>query len=130
MAAAVPVEPVEPGPAGSLRRCLARLGSLQARPDGGRRTELHLLFDQLISESCGPEPDVCAVLVQGCQLVPLDQEHLVSKVCQLIHHLLNRYQVGRVWPCPSCPSLSQWNSPFFQGCGANLQADFLGFSLF
>ncbi|NWU42703.1 HEAT6 protein, partial [Hylia prasina] len=70
------------------------------RPDGGRRTELHLLFDQLISESCGPEPaaapgpqDVCAVLVQACQLVPLDQEHLVSKVCQLIHHLLNRYQV-------------------------------------
>uniref|UniRef100_A0A8C5NRF0 HEAT repeat-containing protein 6 n=1 Tax=Junco hyemalis TaxID=40217 RepID=A0A8C5NRF0_JUNHY len=37
--------------------------------------------------------DVCAVLVQGCQLVLLDQEHLVSKVCQLIHHLLNRYQV-------------------------------------
>uniref|UniRef100_A0A8D2N528 HEAT repeat-containing protein 6 n=1 Tax=Zonotrichia albicollis TaxID=44394 RepID=A0A8D2N528_ZONAL len=41
-----------------------------------------------------PSPrDVCAVLVQGCQLVLLDQEHLVSKVCQLIHHLLNRYQV-------------------------------------
>ncbi|XP_050837858.1 HEAT repeat-containing protein 6 isoform X2 [Serinus canaria] len=94
-------EPEEPGPAGSLRRCLARLGALRARSDGGgRRTELHLLFDQLISESCGPEPaaspgpqDVCAVLVQACQLVPLDQEHLVSKVCQLIHHLLNRYQV-------------------------------------
>ncbi|NWZ72611.1 HEAT6 protein, partial [Acrocephalus arundinaceus] len=99
MAAAGPAEP-EPGPAGSLRRCLGRLGALRARPDCGRRTELHLLFDQLISESCGPEPaaapgpqDVCAVLVQACQLVPLDQEHLVSKVCQLIHHLLNRYQV-------------------------------------
>ncbi|KFO92980.1 HEAT repeat-containing protein 6, partial [Buceros rhinoceros silvestris] len=37
--------------------------------------------------------DVCALLVQGCQLVQLDQEHLVSKVCQLIHHLLNRFQV-------------------------------------
>ncbi|NXG81277.1 HEAT6 protein, partial [Baryphthengus martii] len=37
--------------------------------------------------------DVCALLVQGCQLVHLDQEHLVSKVCQLIHHLLNRFQV-------------------------------------
>ncbi|NWY58448.1 HEAT6 protein, partial [Chionis minor] len=37
--------------------------------------------------------DVCAVLVQACQLVHLDQEHLVSKVCQLIHHLLNRFQV-------------------------------------
>ncbi|RLV90324.1 hypothetical protein DV515_00014482 [Chloebia gouldiae] len=90
----------EPGPAGSLRRCLARLGALRARPHGSRRTELHLLFDQLISESCGPQPaaapgpqDVCAVLVQACQLVPLDQEHLVSKVGQLIHHLLNRYQV-------------------------------------
>ncbi|NXI50246.1 HEAT6 protein, partial [Chloroceryle aenea] len=37
--------------------------------------------------------DVCALLVQGVQLVHLDQEHLVSKVCQLIHHLLNRFQV-------------------------------------
>ncbi|NXY85181.1 HEAT6 protein, partial [Alcedo cyanopectus] len=37
--------------------------------------------------------DVCALLVQGCQLVHLDQEHLVNKVCQLIHHLLNRFQV-------------------------------------
>ncbi|XP_074451247.1 HEAT repeat-containing protein 6 [Larus michahellis] len=96
-------EPEEPG--GSFRRYLARLGALRSqpgaeRPDGGRRTELHLLFDQLISESCGPAPaaapspqDVCAVLVQACQLVHLDQEHLVSKVCQLIHHLLNRFQV-------------------------------------
>ncbi|NWZ48941.1 HEAT6 protein, partial [Haliaeetus albicilla] len=37
--------------------------------------------------------DVCALLAQACQLVHLDQEHLVSKVCQLIHHLLNRFQV-------------------------------------
>ncbi|KFR09488.1 HEAT repeat-containing protein 6, partial [Opisthocomus hoazin] len=37
--------------------------------------------------------DVCALLVQACQLVRLDQEHLVSKLCQLIHHLLNRFQV-------------------------------------
>uniref|UniRef100_A0A663M965 HEAT repeat-containing protein 6 n=1 Tax=Athene cunicularia TaxID=194338 RepID=A0A663M965_ATHCN len=37
--------------------------------------------------------DVCALLVQACQLVHLDQEHLVSKLCQLIHHLLNRFQV-------------------------------------
>ncbi|KFV75485.1 HEAT repeat-containing protein 6, partial [Struthio camelus australis] len=37
--------------------------------------------------------DVCALLVQACQLVNFDQEHLVSKVCQLIHHLLNRFQV-------------------------------------
>ncbi|NXG19813.1 HEAT6 protein, partial [Grallaria varia] len=85
------------GQGGVFRRCLARLGAPRPPPD---RTELHLLFDQLISESCGPEPaalpapqDVCALLVQACQLVPLDQEHLISKVCQLIHHLLNRYQV-------------------------------------
>ncbi|NWY04485.1 HEAT6 protein, partial [Nothoprocta ornata] len=37
--------------------------------------------------------DVCALLVQACQLVSFDQEHLVSKVSQLIHHLLNRFQV-------------------------------------
>ncbi|XP_064323770.1 HEAT repeat-containing protein 6 [Phalacrocorax carbo] len=98
--------PEEPESCGSFRRYLARLGALRPQPgaelpDGGRRrTELHLVFDQLISESCGPAPaagpspqDVCALLVQACQLVHLDQEHLVSKVCQLIHHLLNRFQV-------------------------------------
>ncbi|NXH14894.1 HEAT6 protein, partial [Bucco capensis] len=98
--------PEEPEPGGPFGRYLARLGALRPQPggeqlDGNRhRTELHLLFDQLISESCGPAPapepspqDVCALIVQGCQLVHLDQEHLVSKVCQLIHHLLNRFQV-------------------------------------
>ncbi|XP_069730536.1 HEAT repeat-containing protein 6 [Phaenicophaeus curvirostris] len=86
--------PGEPG--GSFRPYLARLRAL--RPDGGRRTELHLLFDQVISESCGAAAapsaqDVCALLAQACQLVQLDQEHLVNKLCQLIHHLLNRFQV-------------------------------------
>ncbi|NWR78086.1 HEAT6 protein, partial [Centropus unirufus] len=98
-AMAAPVGLEEPG--GSFRRFLARLRAMRPgaeRPDGGRRTELHLLFDQLISESCGPAAapsaqDVCALLVQACQLVPLDQEHLVNKLCQLIHHLLNRFQV-------------------------------------
>ncbi|XP_060114968.1 HEAT repeat-containing protein 6 [Heteronotia binoei] len=95
-----------------VRRYLARLGALrsasvpsQAPPGGesGLRTELHLVFDQLISETCGPAgaagkeaprpEDVCDLLVQACKLVPLNQEHLVNKVCQLIHHLLNRFQV-------------------------------------
>ncbi|KAM8991404.1 HEAT repeat-containing protein 6 [Ara ararauna] len=104
MAAAAAVAE-EPELGGSFRRYLARLGALRPRPGAeppgsSRRTELHLLFDQLISESCGAAPaagpspqDVCALLVQACQLVHLDQEHLVSKVCQLIHLLLNRFQV-------------------------------------
>lgn len=59
MAAAAVARPEEPD--GSFRRYLERLGALRSqpgaeRPDGGRRTELHLLFDQLISESCGPAP--------------------------------------------------------------------------
>ncbi|KAJ6657863.1 hypothetical protein lerEdw1_001783, partial [Lerista edwardsae] len=99
-------------PSGSfLQRYLARLGALRLGPDNsqdaggesGRRTELHLLFDQLISETCGPggasavagtrPEDVCDLLVQACKLVQHNQEHLVNKVCQLIHHLLNRFQV-------------------------------------
>ncbi|XP_032635188.1 HEAT repeat-containing protein 6 [Chelonoidis abingdonii] len=99
----------EPEPSGSIRRYLARLCALRPLPgpdregESGRRTELHLLFDQLICENCGPgapgptgapsPQDVCALLVQACQLVHLNQEHLVNKVCQLIHHLLNRFQV-------------------------------------
>lgn len=60
-AAAVPVR--EAGPGGSFRRYMARLGALRTQPGadrsgGGRRTELHLLFDQLISENCGPAPAV------------------------------------------------------------------------
>uniref|UniRef100_A0A8C4YGD4 HEAT repeat-containing protein 6 n=1 Tax=Gopherus evgoodei TaxID=1825980 RepID=A0A8C4YGD4_9SAUR len=94
----------DPESSGSIRRYLARLSALRPLPgpdregESGRRTELHLLFDQLISENCGPgapgpTEDVCALLVQACQLVHLNQEHLVNKVCQLIHHLLNRFQV-------------------------------------
>lgn len=37
--------------------------------------------------------DVSTLLVQACQLVPLNQNHLVSKLSQLIHHLLNTLQV-------------------------------------
>ncbi|XP_033027445.1 HEAT repeat-containing protein 6 [Lacerta agilis] len=93
-----------------LKRYLARFSALRLGGDAsqvpggdsGRRTELHLLFDQLISETCGPggagpgaprPEDVCELLVQACKLVQLNQEHLVNKVCQLIHHLLNRFPV-------------------------------------
>ncbi|XP_061461021.1 HEAT repeat-containing protein 6 [Rhineura floridana] len=102
------IPPLESEP--FLQRYLARLSALRHRPDAsqvpggesGRRTELHLLFDQLISETCGPggaapggtrPEDVCEILVQACKLVPLNQEHLVNKVCQLIHQLLNRFPV-------------------------------------
>uniref|UniRef100_A0A8D2LXI8 HEAT repeat-containing protein 6 n=1 Tax=Varanus komodoensis TaxID=61221 RepID=A0A8D2LXI8_VARKO len=100
---------LEPESGLSLQRYLARLGALRSGPDAsqapggesGRRTELHLLFDQLISETCvpggaavAPRPEeVCELLVQACKLVQLNQEHLVNKVCQLIHQLLNRFQV-------------------------------------
>ncbi|KAM6467286.1 HEAT repeat-containing protein 6 isoform 2-T2 [Liasis olivaceus] len=111
-AAAVPSLPwTESGPC--LQRYLARVKALRLAPDpsqapggenvGRRRTELHLLFDELISETCGPggaapwgtkPEDVCELIVQACKLVQLNQEHLVNKVCQLIHQLLNRFQVA------------------------------------
>nr|XP_054313059.1 HEAT repeat-containing protein 6 isoform X1 [Pongo pygmaeus] len=81
-----------------FRRLSARLCALRPDDSSSARTEIHLLFDQLISENysegsgVAPE-DVSALLVQACRLVPLNQNHLVSKVSQLIHHLLNRLQV-------------------------------------
>lgn len=81
-----------------FRRLSARLRALQPDDSTVSRMEIHLLFDQLISENysegggVAPE-DVSALLVRACQLVPLNQNHLVSKVCQLIHRLLNRLQV-------------------------------------
>ncbi|XP_005076989.1 HEAT repeat-containing protein 6 [Mesocricetus auratus] len=81
-----------------FRRLSARLRALQPDDSTVSRMEIHLLFDQLISENysegggVAPE-DVSALLVRACQLVPLSQNHLVSKVSQLIHHLLNRLQV-------------------------------------
>uniref|UniRef100_A0A8B9XCL5 HEAT repeat-containing protein 6 n=1 Tax=Bos mutus grunniens TaxID=30521 RepID=A0A8B9XCL5_BOSMU len=80
-------------------RCLsARLCALRPDDSSSGRTEIHLLFDQLISETysegCGVAPeDVSTLLVQACRLVPLNQNHLVSKLSQLIHHLLNTLQV-------------------------------------
>uniref|UniRef100_A0A2K6STV8 HEAT repeat-containing protein 6 n=1 Tax=Saimiri boliviensis boliviensis TaxID=39432 RepID=A0A2K6STV8_SAIBB len=92
--------PREATPEGSsgFRRLSARLCALRPDDSSSARTEIHLLFDQLISEnytegSCVAAEDVSALLVQACQLVPLNQNHLVSKVSQLIHHLLNRLQV-------------------------------------
>ncbi|KAK9412497.1 HEAT repeat-containing protein 6 [Crotalus adamanteus] len=108
----------EPNPAWTesglcLQRYLVRLEALRLVPDpsqapGGenvdrRRPELHLLFDELISETCGPggaapwgpkPEDICELIVQACKLVQLNQEHLVNKLCQLIHQLLNRFQVA------------------------------------
>ncbi|XP_034362309.1 HEAT repeat-containing protein 6 isoform X1 [Arvicanthis niloticus] len=81
-----------------FRRLSARLRALQPDDSTVSRMEIHLLFDQLISENysegggVAPE-DVSALLVRACQLVPLNQNHLVSKVSQLIHRLLNRLQV-------------------------------------
>ncbi|PNI11068.1 HEATR6 isoform 3 [Pan troglodytes] len=81
-----------------FRLLSARLCALRPDDSSSARTEIHLLFDQLISENysegsgVAPE-DVSALLVQACRLVPLTQNHLVSKVSQLIHHLLNRLQV-------------------------------------
>ncbi|XP_043859520.1 HEAT repeat-containing protein 6 [Dromiciops gliroides] len=88
-----------PGPGSGFRRLSARLGSLRPADSNSARTEIHLLFDQLISENYSEggggvtAEDVSALLVQACRLVHLHQEHLVSKVSQLIHHLLNRLQV-------------------------------------
>ncbi|XP_077021230.1 HEAT repeat-containing protein 6 [Tamandua tetradactyla] len=81
-----------------FRRLSARLCALRADGSNSTRTEIHLLFDQLISEnysehSCVAPEDVSALLVQACRLVHLNQNHLVSKVSQVIHHLLNRLQV-------------------------------------
>ncbi|XP_036196322.1 HEAT repeat-containing protein 6 isoform X1 [Myotis myotis] len=81
-----------------FRRLSARLRALRPDDSSAARTEIHLLLDQLISENYGagggvaPE-DVSTLLVQACRLVPLNQNHLVSKVSQLTHHLLNTLQV-------------------------------------
>ncbi|KAM9728661.1 HEAT repeat-containing protein 6 [Menidia menidia] len=82
-------------------RCSAKLRAL--RTDAGQlKDELNLLFDQLLSEnynktfepniSIQPE-DVCVMLKHASTLVPLTQEHLVIKFCQLVHHLLNQLKV-------------------------------------
>ncbi|XP_010748744.3 HEAT repeat-containing protein 6 [Larimichthys crocea] len=82
-------------------RCAARLRALRA-DTGQLREELNLLFDQLLSENYNKtfEPninirpeDVCSLLKHASCLVPLSQEHLVIKLCQLVHHLLNQLKV-------------------------------------
>uniref|UniRef100_A0A665U8S1 HEAT repeat-containing protein 6 n=1 Tax=Echeneis naucrates TaxID=173247 RepID=A0A665U8S1_ECHNA len=110
-----PSEAAPPGPMGAdgwqlgsssdaekqFSRCAAKLRGL--RPDCGQlRPELNLLFDQLLSENYNKTfypniniraEDVCSLLKHASGLVPLSQEHLVVKLCQLIHHLLNQLKV-------------------------------------
>lgn len=83
-------------------RCFNKLKVLRASDSVSFRTELNLLLDQLISENYSnnsftnehiPPQDVCALLVHASRLVSLSQEHLVVKLCQLIHQLLNQLQI-------------------------------------
>uniref|UniRef100_A0AAQ4Q5E5 HEAT repeat-containing protein 6 n=1 Tax=Gasterosteus aculeatus aculeatus TaxID=481459 RepID=A0AAQ4Q5E5_GASAC len=84
-------------------RCAAKLRALRA-DSGQLKEELNLLLDQLLSENYNKtlEPnvnirpevtDVCSLLKHVSCLVPLSQEHLVIKLCQLVHHLLNQLKV-------------------------------------
>uniref|UniRef100_UPI00398F50B1 HEAT repeat-containing protein 6 n=1 Tax=Pristiophorus japonicus TaxID=55135 RepID=UPI00398F50B1 len=87
-----------PRPHCDFQRFYTKLFTIRAADGESFKTELNLVFDQLISEnylnhSSINREDVCSLLVQACRLVQLNQEHLVSKMCQLIHHLLNRLQV-------------------------------------
>ncbi|XP_054481118.1 HEAT repeat-containing protein 6 [Anoplopoma fimbria] len=82
-------------------RCAAKLRALRA-DCSQLREELNLLLDQLLSENYNktfdptinirPE-EVCSLLKHVSCLVPLTQEHLVIKLCQLVHHLLNQLKV-------------------------------------
>ncbi|XP_056586118.1 HEAT repeat-containing protein 6 [Triplophysa dalaica] len=83
-----------------IGRCFNKLRSLRPSDNPTLKTELNLLFDQLISENYInithdniPTQVVCDLLVHASRLVPLSQEHLVIKLCQLIHQLLNQLQV-------------------------------------
>ncbi|XP_076835841.1 HEAT repeat-containing protein 6 [Brachyhypopomus gauderio] len=82
-------------------RLFSKLRALRPSDSPSFKTELNLLFDQLISENHSssftnenirPE-DVCSLLVHASRLVPHSQEHLVIKLCQLTHQLLNQLQV-------------------------------------
>ncbi|XP_077051103.1 HEAT repeat-containing protein 6 isoform X2 [Siphateles boraxobius] len=81
-------------------RCYEKLRSLRPSDSATLKTELNSLFDQLISENYSSSnhdnihPEVvCEMLMQASRLVPISQEHLLIKLCQLIHQLLNQLQV-------------------------------------
>uniref|UniRef100_A0A8C7Z8M2 HEAT repeat-containing protein 6 n=1 Tax=Oryzias sinensis TaxID=183150 RepID=A0A8C7Z8M2_9TELE len=79
----------------NFSRCSAKLRALRA-DSVQLREQLNLLFDQLLSENYNKTldaSDVCSLLKHTSCLVPLSQEHLVVKFCQLVHHLLNQLKV-------------------------------------
>ncbi|KAM9788780.1 HEAT repeat-containing protein 6 [Neosynchiropus ocellatus] len=100
---AVPFTPQEAGGRRERQfsRCGAKLRTLRADSEQ-LREELNSLFDQIISENynSAAEPsvnirpeEVCVLLKHASRLVPLTQEHLLVKLCRLIHHLLNQLKV-------------------------------------
>uniref|UniRef100_A0AAX7VHN0 HEAT repeat-containing protein 6 n=1 Tax=Astatotilapia calliptera TaxID=8154 RepID=A0AAX7VHN0_ASTCA len=103
-AEAAPFTPMEPsgwGPGSQseaeklFSNCAIKLRALRA-DSVQLKEELNLLFDQLLSENYNRtfEPaDVCSLLKHASCLVPLTQEHLVIKLCQVVHHLLNQLKV-------------------------------------
>uniref|UniRef100_A0A671P9F2 HEAT repeat-containing protein 6 n=1 Tax=Sinocyclocheilus anshuiensis TaxID=1608454 RepID=A0A671P9F2_9TELE len=99
-----------------ISRCFNKLRSLRPSDSATLKTELNLLFDQLISENYNSgnhdniQPEVvCEMLMHASCLVPLSQEHLIIKLSQLIHQLLNQLQVLTV-----CIRLMFWYHTIWQ----------------
>ncbi|XP_029957461.1 HEAT repeat-containing protein 6 [Salarias fasciatus] len=112
-------------------RCASKLRALRAN-SGQLREELNLLFDQLLSENYNKtfEPniniqpeDVCVLLRHVSSLVPLSQEHLVIKLCQLVHHLLNQLKV--IMDEQTLDVLVNYTTRALKVCGAWTHSDIL-----
>ncbi|XP_018586040.2 HEAT repeat-containing protein 6 [Scleropages formosus] len=120
------------GPGVQFSRCYSKLCSLTPSDMESFKTELNLLFDQLISENYYSDyagsytiraEDVCSLLVQASRLVKYNQEHLVIKFCQLTHHLLNRLQV--IVDEPSFDRLVSYSTRALAACSPWTHAEIL-----
>ncbi|XP_068187351.1 HEAT repeat-containing protein 6 [Antennarius striatus] len=108
-------------------RCL-RAGSLQLRE------ELNVLLDKLLSENYSrtsetntstnikPE-DVCSLLKHVSSLVPLSQEHLVVKVCQVVHRLLPPLKI--IMDETTLDELLSYTTRALKACSAWTHSDIL-----
>ncbi|XP_068600420.1 HEAT repeat-containing protein 6 [Brachionichthys hirsutus] len=115
----------------NFARCAAKLRSLRAG-SGQLREELNLLLDKLLSENYNrtfeansniKSEDVCSLLKHVSSLVPLSQEHLVVKLCQLVHRLLTQLRI--IMDEKMLDGLLSYTAGALKACGAWTHSDIL-----
>ncbi|XP_061163365.1 HEAT repeat-containing protein 6-like [Saccostrea echinata] len=82
----------------TFQNCLKRLLKITYRDDVSSKTDINVLIDELIaldySQKFVDEEDANSLICHVCRIIPVYEEQITVKVCQIIHSLTAKQQLS------------------------------------